>query len=193
MRACCVLRVACYAHGMVAGCWRQTSLIALAATLLVAHHAAAEPGVRAVEPNLRLTPLPSPTLPSSTQQGFSLASVLGRVPTASWAMGCAAGVALVFHALYQTSSDRHRLRMQNCANDCPDYRIDNYKETRERADVALRLSVFAAASAVWLMYNDPHDAFERMGQRKPPREKRGFRVKLKPERRGVWASVVAYF
>ena len=176
---------------MVAGCWRQTSLAALAATLLVAHQAAAEPGVRSVGPNLRLTSVLPPALPAPAPE--KLGSVLGRVPTASWAMGCAAGVALVVHALYQNSSDRHRLRMQNCADDCPDYRIDNYKETRERADVALRLSVFAAASAVWLMYNDPQDAFERMGQRKPPREKRGFRVKVKPERRGVWASVVAYF
>ncbi len=132
---------------------------------------------------------PAPPVPRSE----TLGNALGSVPTASWAMGCAAGVALAVHALYQNTSDRRRQRMQNCAEDCPDYRIDHYKETRERADIALRLSVFAAASAVWLAYNDPQEALERMGQRKLPREKRGFRVKVKPERRGVWASVVAYF
>lgn len=108
-------------------------------------------------------------------------------------MGCAAAVSLVVHALYQNASDRRRRRIQSCAYDCPDYRIDHYKETRERADVALRLSVFAAASAIWLAYNDPQEVLERMGQRKPPRQTRGFRVKVKPERRGVWASVVAHF
>jgi len=120
-------------------------------------------------------------------------SGLDRVPTASWAMGCAAGIALAMHAVYQTSSDRHRTRMKSCADDCPNYRIDDYEEMRERADVALRLSVFAAASALWLIYNDPQEALERMGQRKLPRQQPGFRVKVKPERRGVWASVVAYF
>jgi hypothetical protein len=158
-------------------------------------HLAAEPdmgsassGAHLVEPilpPLKLTPPPPPEA--------GLGTVLGRVPTASWAMGCAAGVALVVHALYQNTSERRRQRMRNCADDCPDYRIDHYEETRERADLALRLSVFAAASAVWLAYNDPEEVFERMGQRKLPREKRGFRVKVKPERRGVWASVVAYF
>lgn len=159
---------------------------------------AAEPSVPGVESNVlvaerTLPPLKLGAPPSSAMGSEKLGTVLGRVPTASWAMGCAAGVGLVVHALYQNASDRRRLRMQNCAEDCPDYRIDHYRETRERADVALRLSVFAAASALWLAYNDPQEALERMGQRKLPREKRGFRVKVKPERRGVWASVVAYF
>lgn len=144
--------------------------------------------VEPVLPPLKLTPPPPPPEGAET-----VGAVLGRVPTASWAMGCAAGVALVVHALYQNTSERRRQRMRSCAGDCPDYRIDHYEETRDRADLALRLSVFAAASAVWLAYNDPQEAFERMGQRKLPREKRGFRVKVKPERRGVWASVVAYF
>lgn len=123
----------------------------------------------------------------------NLGTLLGRVPTASWVMGCAAGVALVVHALYQNASERRRSRMQDCGESCSEYSIDEYRETRERADMALRLSVFAAASAVWLAYNDPEEALERMGQRKLPPERRGFRVKVKPERRGVWASVVAYF
>lgn len=144
--------------------------------------------VEPILPPLKLTP------PLPPQGGAeTLGTVLGRVPTASWAMGCAAGVALVIHALYQNTTERRRQRMRSCAGDCPDYRIDHYEETRDRADLALRVSVFAAASAVWLAYNDPQEAFERMGQRKLPREKRGFRVKVKPERRGVWASVVAYF
>jgi len=155
-------------------------------------------GALAVESNVLVADLALPPLklvaPTPVAAGpEKIGSVLRRVPTASWAMGCAAGVGLVVHALYQNTSDRRRLRMQNCAENCPDYRIDHYRETRERADVALRLSAFAAASALWLAYNDPQEALERMGQRKLPREKRGFRVKVKPERRGVWASVVAYF
>lgn len=156
-----------------------------------------EPSAFTVGPNVladfTLPPLKLGSPAPSASGPEKLGTVLSRVPTASWAMGCAAGIGLVVHALYQNTSDRRRMRMQNCAEDCPDYRIDHYRETRERADVALRLSAFAAASALWLAYNDPQEALERMGQRKLPREKRGFRVKVKPERRGVWASVVAYF
>ena len=152
---------------------------------------ASEASPRVLVPSLRLTPLSLPAVPASNSGTF--AGVLGRVPTASWAMGCAAGVALVFHAMYENATDYRQRRIRNCGSDCPDYSIDRYKETRERADVALRLSVFSAASAIWLVYNDPQDALERMGQRKLPQEKRGIRVKVKPDRGGVWASVVAYF
>lgn len=150
-----------------------------------------EASPRVIVPNLRLTP---PSFPGvSDSSSGPLARVLGRVPTASWAMGCAAGVALVFHALYENATDRRQRHLRNCGGECPDHSIDHYKETRERADVALRLSVFSAASAIWLVYNDPQEALERMGQRKLPQEKRGIRVKVKPDRGGVWASVVAYF
>jgi hypothetical protein len=109
-------------------------------------------------------------------------------------MGCAAGAALAAHAMYQNLSQARRERLRgSCAGECPDYRVDHYQESRERADVALRLSVLAAASALWLAYNDPEEALDRIQQRKPPRRTQGFKVKVKPQRRGVWASVVAYF
>lgn len=133
-----------------------------------------------------------PPTPPATTTGESL-GIFERVPTASWALGCAAGAALVAHALYQNVSERRRDRLDSCNEDCPDYRVDHYRESRERAEMALRLSVLAAASAFWLAYNDPSEAIDRMAQRKLPRERRGLKLKLKPERGGVWASVTAYF
>ncbi len=108
-------------------------------------------------------------------------------------MGGVAGAALVAHALYQSLSDARRTRLESCAEECPDYKIDHYKESRERAEIALRLSVLAAASSVWLIYNDPEEALDRVARRGAPKKRGGFKMKLKPQRGGVWASIVAYF
>jgi hypothetical protein len=138
--------------------------------------------------------LVAPTAPTTISVAAPATGILERVPTASWAMGCTAGVALVVHAVYQNLSDKRRAQLAgSCAGNCPEYRVDHYRESRERSEVALRLSVLAAASAIWLVYNDPQEALDRMAQRKPPPKQRGVSLKVKPERRGVWASVVAYF
>lgn len=163
---------------------RQLSSAALLAVLFMCPCLHAEPAATVLS-----KPARAPLAPPPKAEG-----VMDRIPTASWAMGCAAGAALAAHAVYQNLSQARRERLRgSCAGDCPDYRVDHYQESRERADVALRLSVLAAASAFWLVYNDPEEALDRLAQRKPPRRKHGFKVKVKPQRRGVWASVVAYF
>jgi hypothetical protein len=145
----------------------------------------ADPGLSTPAP-LRAAPVVNPVSES--------AGVLERIPTLSWAMGSAAGAALAAHALYQNLSERRRARLEgSCNEQCPAYRVDHYEESRNRADIALRLSVLAAASAVWLAYNDPGQVLDRLGPRKAPVRQRGFKLRVKPAHRGVWASVVAYF
>src|SRR5688572_7826768 len=103
---------------MVAIQWRRGSLAALVATQLLVYQAAAEPSAAAASarqvtlkparfaaqssvpglgptlPALRLSP------PALTPLGpEKLGSVLARIPTASWAMGCTAAISLVVHAL----------------------------------------------------------------------------------------------
>ena len=173
---------------MVAGlAWRRTlfTLLPFTAMLLAARGAHAESGLPGGR--LRLTP-PSHAAPAKAT------GVLDRIPTASWAMGGAAGVALAAHAVYHSLSDRCRARLHaSCSDYCPDYRLDHYRESREKAEVALQLSVLAGASALWLIYNDPEEALQRMGQRKQARTQEGFKFKVKPSRGGVWATMVAYF
>lgn len=149
-----------------------------------------------VEPALadsaELAPRPVPsTSPAPLSQ---TPNMFERVPAASWAMGCAAGAALAAHAVYQSLSDRRKARLESrCADYCPEYRIDHYQETRRKADIALRLSVLAGASAVWLLYNDPNRALQHVMQRTKPKRSRGLSVHVKPQKRGVWASLVARF
>lgn len=173
---------------MVAGtAWRRAlfTLLPLTGMVMVARGAHAESGLPSGR--LRLTP-PSYTTPAKAP------GVLDRIPTASWAMGGAAGVALAAHAVYHSLSDRRRARLNSsCSDYCPEYRVDHYRETREKADVALQLSVLATASALWLIYNDPEEALDRMGQRKQARTREGLKFKVKPSRGGVWATMVAYF
>ena len=172
---------------VAASAWREAALMLLSftVTFLVTRGAHGEAGL----PSGRLQlPPPSYTSPGKAP------GVLDKIPTASWAMGGAAGVALAAHAVYHSISDRRRARLQSsCADYCPAYRVDHYRESRERAEVALQLSVLAAASALWLIYNDPEEALDRMGQRKQARAREGFKFKVKPHRGGVWATMVAYF
>lgn len=168
---------------MVAGLWRRCSPLVVTTVLLVSR-VHAEPAQRTV---VMLPPTPPPRSPAGS------VGIFDRVPTVSWALGCAAGAALVAHALYQNVAERRRDRLGSCNEDCPGYRVAHYHESQERAEVALRLSVLAAASAFWLAYNDPSEAIDRMARRKGPRPRHGLKLKLKPERGGVWASVTAYF
>jgi len=60
------------------------------------------------------------------------------------------------------------------------------------AALSLSVGVLAAASSVWLVYNDP-DELLRLAHRGQRVRRPGLTLKLKPRRRGVWATMVARF
>ena len=89
----------------------------LAGVLLVTARAGAEPPA-AQAPNpvlLAAQPAPftltMPSAPATISVAPPASGIFERVPTASWAMGCTAGVALVVHALYQNLSDKRRAQL----------------------------------------------------------------------------------
>jgi hypothetical protein len=115
------------------------------------------------------------------------------IPATTLAMGGASTVALAAHGAFLELASRRRARLErNCGDLCPDYRVDEYKEARRMAGLSLSVGVLAAASSVWLMYNDP-DELLRLAHRGKRVRRPGLTLKLKPRRRGVWATMVARF
>ena len=130
----------------------------------------------------------SPTLPN-----LSLGDEEGKVLATSLAMGGASTVALAAHGAFLELASRRRARLErHCGDLCPDYRIDEYKEARRMAALSLSVGMMAAASSVWLMYNDPDQLLQLTHPVKPVRHP-GLTLRLKPKKNGVWAMMVARF
>jgi hypothetical protein len=108
-------------------------------------------------------------------------------------LGGASTIALAAHGAFLELASRRRERLErNCGDLCPDYRVDHYREARRMAALSLSVGVMAAASSVWLAYHDPDELLRLARQGKRSRRS-GFTLKLKPRRRGVWATMVARF
>lgn len=115
------------------------------------------------------------------------------IPATSLAMGGASTVALAAHGAFLELATRRRQRLERACGDlCPDYRVDHYREARKMAALSLSVGVLAAASSVWLVYHDP-DEWLRLASRGKRVKRSGLTLKLKPKRRGLWATMVARF
>jgi hypothetical protein len=108
-------------------------------------------------------------------------------------MGGASTIALAVHGAFLELATRRRERLEkNCGDLCPDYRVDEYQEARRMAALSLSVGVLAAASSVWLVYNDPEELLKLTRPAQRTRHA-GLTLRLKPKKNGVWATMVARF